>query len=119
MTMREKLELMKVMDKHNADAIAALKKMDEDIARRRAQRDPAYGWRVEKVRRTPEQLAEIEARMARPLTRAERRKRAYDREVLRRAYELDAKDFAPSPLQQKVEIAVTLLWMWTQKKVTA
>lgn len=120
MTTREKLELKKVMDRHNADALAALKELDEEVARRRARMNPAIGgWKVRKVQRTRAELAEIEARMSKPLTRAERKKRDHDREVLRLAYELDARAYAPTPIQQRLEIAITLIWMWTQKKVTA
>ena len=119
MTTREKLELKKVMDAHNAEALAALKELDEEVARKRARMNLPIGWKVEKVKRTPAELSEIEARMSRPLTRAERKKRDHDREVLRRAYELDARAYAPTPIQQRLEIAITLIWMWTQKKVTA
>lgn len=119
MTITEKLELMKVIDKHNADAIAALKQMDEEIAARRARMNEPIGWRVKKVKRSRAELADIAARMARPMTRAERAKLRRDREIIRQAYELDAKAYAPTPIQQKIEIAVTLIWMWTQKKVTA
>ena len=116
MTIREKLELMKVMDEHNANAIAALKEMDEEIARRRAKMNVPIGWRVEKVKRTPSELAEIEARIRKPLTRQERKKRDHDREVLRRAHELNARDFAPSPIQQQFEIGMALIHIWRNRK---
>lgn len=117
MTTREKLELKKVMDQHNADALAELKRMDEEVAKRRAKMNPAIGgWRVEKVKRTRAELAEIEARMRKPLTRAERKKRDFDREVLRRAYELDARDYAPSPWQQQFEIGMALIHIWRHRK---
>ena len=117
MTTREKLELKKVMDEHNANAIAALKELDEEVARKRAKMNPAIGgWKVQKVQHTRAELAEIEARMSRPLTRAERKKRDHDREVLRRAYELDAQAYAPTPLQQRFEIAMALIHIWRQSR---
>lgn len=116
MTKAEREALNNVIHEHNATALNDLRKMDEEIARKRAQLNMPLGWRVEKVKRSPAELAELAKQMAKPLTRAERAKRERDMEILRRAYELDAAACSPTPLQQRFEILMALILIWHKRK---
>ena len=114
MTTTETLELMKVMDAHNAQALISLKEMDEEIARKRNALNPMF--RCAKRRPDRADMETIAARLAHPLTPAQRAKRDRDMRILTAAYRLDAEAYEPTPLQRRWDIAMALIHIWRQAK---
>jgi hypothetical protein len=109
MTTEERTALAETIGARNA---VALQEMDMALARKSAELNPSYGWRVKKVHRSPAELAELTERMRQPLSRAERAKRRQDRALLMAAYELDLAAYEPTPLQRQWDIAMACLKIW-------
>lgn len=113
MTQEERTALAEKIGARNA---VALQEMDMVLARKSAELNPSYGWRVKKTHRTKAELAELTERIRRPLSAEERAKRAKDMELLLAAYRIDAAAYSPTPLQQRWDVAMALLHIWRQRK---
>ena len=111
MTTEERTALAQTIGARNA---VALQEMDMALARKSAELNPSYGWKVRKVKRTPAELAELTERMRAPLTAEERARRQKDRALLLEAYRLDLKAYEPTPIQRQWDIAMACLKIWRE-----
>lgn len=113
MTTTEKLQLAREIEERNRKAIEALRAHDAEIVRKRVELNPQYPIRKRVKKPVQPDLKALAAKMSKPMTDEQRRKRAHDLAILQAACDAD---YEPTPLQRSWDILMACIYIWRCRK---